>query len=59
MKSSATAASFIYLPAPPKLYTPNWNRKSQLYLELLTELTADLPPTILVHGISTVISTTL
>lgn len=59
MKSSATAASFIYLPPPPKLYSPNWNRKSQLYLDLLTELTVDLPPTILVHGISTVISTTL
>uniref|UniRef100_T1GZ79 SLC12A transporter C-terminal domain-containing protein n=1 Tax=Megaselia scalaris TaxID=36166 RepID=T1GZ79_MEGSC len=52
-KSSATAASFIYLPAPPKLYSPNWNKKSQHYLNFLTELTNDLPPTILVHGVST------
>lgn len=59
-RSDQTAVSFLYLAAPPE-YT-NEERdvhKSTAYLELLTELTADLPPTILVHGIHAVNSTTL
>ncbi|XP_051176737.1 solute carrier family 12 member 9 [Leptopilina boulardi] len=57
---SQTAAIFMYLPAPPISNT--WGGKNvvqQQYLQLLTELTADLPPTILVHGVSAVTSTTL
>ncbi|XP_016964193.1 solute carrier family 12 member 9 [Drosophila biarmipes] len=58
-RSDQTALSFIYLAAPPKLSTPDFAQRSASYMELLTELTADLPPTILVHGVSTVTSTTL
>lgn len=58
-RSDQTALSFIYLAAPPKLDTPDFNERSVRYMELLTELTAELPPTILVHGVSTVTSTTL
>lgn len=54
--SEQTAASFLYLPVPPHgdeaVMYPT-------YLQLLTELTADLPPTVLVHGVSPVTSTTL
>jgi hypothetical protein len=50
--SEQTAACFLYLPVPPHGDDPT-------YLQLLTELTADLPPTILVHGVSPVTSTTL
>ncbi|KAL7293967.1 hypothetical protein TKK_0012546 [Trichogramma kaykai] len=54
-----TAATFIYLPAPPTVNT--WDRDvlRKQYLQLLTELTVDLPPTVLVHGVSAVTSTTL
>ncbi|KAK7790737.1 hypothetical protein R5R35_013092 [Gryllus longicercus] len=57
--SEQTAASFIYLPPPPSL--PVWEEREVYpqFLQLLTELTADLPPTILVHGVSAVTSTTL
>ncbi|XP_055377405.1 solute carrier family 12 member 9 [Condylostylus longicornis] len=58
-KSNATAVSFIYLPAPPTINTENWESKSQNYLDLLNNLTNELPPTILVHGVSPVTSTTL
>ncbi|BFF96311.1 solute carrier family 12 member 9 [Drosophila madeirensis] len=58
-RSDQTALSFIYLAAPPKLTTKDFAARSASYVELLTELTADLPPTILVHGVSTVTSTTL
>ncbi|XP_037910538.1 solute carrier family 12 member 9 [Hermetia illucens] len=58
-RSDQTAVSFIYLAAPPRIDSPTWERDSLQYLELLTELTSDLPPTILVHGINTVTSTTL
>ncbi|XP_053693101.1 solute carrier family 12 member 9 [Sabethes cyaneus] len=58
-KSNATAVTFMYLPAPPKLSTIDYKEKSHHYLDLLTELTYDLPPTILVHGINAVTSTTL
>lgn len=57
--SPQTAAVFIYLPGPP--VSNSWNEATVYshYLQLLTELTADLPPTILVHGVSAVTSTTL
>ncbi|KAH8273657.1 hypothetical protein KR018_007290 [Drosophila ironensis] len=58
-RSDQTALSFIYLAAPPKLSTPDFAQRSASYMELLTELTAELPPTILVHGVNTVTSTTL
>uniref|UniRef100_A0A1A9W0D8 Amino acid permease/ SLC12A domain-containing protein n=1 Tax=Glossina brevipalpis TaxID=37001 RepID=A0A1A9W0D8_9MUSC len=58
-RSDQTAVSFIYLAAPPKFDNPNFNELSARYIELLTELTADMPPTILVHGVSTVTLTTL
>ncbi|KXJ70879.1 hypothetical protein RP20_CCG022232 [Aedes albopictus] len=58
-KSNATAVTFMYLPAPPKLSTIDYKEKCHHYLGLLTELTYDLPPTILVHGINSVMSTTL
>lgn len=58
-RSDQTAVSFIYLAAPPRIDSPYWDKISLHYLELLTELTVDLPPTILVHGVSTVTSTTL
>lgn len=51
--SEQTAASFLYLPVPPQ------GGDEATYLQLLTELTADLPPTVLVHGIHAVTSTTL
>ncbi|XP_017853957.2 solute carrier family 12 member 9 isoform X1 [Drosophila busckii] len=58
-RSDQTALSFIYLAAPPKPMLPDFHDRSASYVELLTELTAELPPTILVHGVSTVTSTTL
>lgn len=58
-KSNATAVTFIYLAAPPKVSHPNFELLSRYYLELLSELTSELPPTILVHGINAVTSTTL
>lgn len=51
--SEQTALTFVYLPPAPKVKT------SGQYLQCLTELTADLPPTVLVHGVSAVTSTTL
>lgn len=53
-KCSETAVSFIYLPRPPV----DPHRHVQ-YLAQLDSLTHDLPPTILVHGVSPVITTTL
>ncbi|XP_037959400.1 solute carrier family 12 member 9-like [Teleopsis dalmanni] len=58
-RSDQTAASFIYLAAPPKINSPGFNERAVRYIDLLTELTADLPPTILVHGVNLVTSTTL
>lgn len=58
-KSNATAATFIYLAAPPKTTHPNFRALSKVYLELLNEMTTELPPTILVHGMNAVTSTTL
>lgn len=58
-RSDATAVTFIYLAPPPIIDSVNWKQTHGCYLDLLTELTADLPPTILVHGVSAVTSTTL
>lgn len=60
-KSDQTAVSFIYLPPPPSddINSLKWKEKSSKYMDLLNQLTNDLPPTILVHGVSTVTSTTL
>jgi len=49
-----TAVSFIYLPRPP-----NNSSHHSTYLSRLDLLTRGLPPTILVHGVSPVITTTL
>ncbi|XP_011631602.1 solute carrier family 12 member 9 [Pogonomyrmex barbatus] len=57
--SSETATTFIYLPDPPVSNTWDEDDMYQQYLQSLTELTVDLPPTVLVHGVSTVTSTTL
>lgn len=57
--SSQTATTFIYLPAPPISNTWDENIMYRQYLQLLTELTMDLPPIVLVHGVSAVTSTTL
>ncbi|XP_043280493.1 solute carrier family 12 member 9 [Venturia canescens] len=60
--SEQTAATFVYLPSPIlTLANTRWedDSASRQYLQLLTELTADLPPTVLVHGVNAVTSTTL
>ncbi|XP_043681448.1 solute carrier family 12 member 9 [Vespula pensylvanica] len=57
--SSQTATTFIYLPAPPISNTWDENIMYRQYLQLLTELTMNLPPIVLVHGVSAVTSTTL
>jgi len=46
--------SFIYLPAPPRDPTHHTT-----FLERMELLTRDLPPTIMVHGVSPVITTTI
>jgi len=53
-KCSETAVSFIYLPLPPESAGEHGSYLSQLDL-----LTRGLPPTILVQGVSPVITTTL
>ncbi|XP_076086381.1 solute carrier family 12 member 9-like isoform X1 [Mytilus galloprovincialis] len=52
--SKKTAVTFMYLPRPPQDTTGQLE-----YLLSLTALTNDLPPTVLVHGLNPVISTTL
>lgn len=56
-QSSETAICFVYLPMPKE------SQRSDLqninYLNALTDLTNNLPPTVLVHGVSAVTSTTL
>lgn len=52
--SSDTAVTFIYLPTPMVD-----DETAPQYLSMLEMITENLPPTILVHGISTVTSTTL
>ena len=52
--SREAAVIFTYLPVPPKEVQAN-----SKYLNLLDSLTEGFPPTILIHGVSPVISTTL
>uniref|UniRef100_A0A0K2T689 Solute carrier family 12 member 9 n=1 Tax=Lepeophtheirus salmonis TaxID=72036 RepID=A0A0K2T689_LEPSM len=51
--SHETAVTFLCLPLPPK------DEDDETYLRFIKDLTNELPPTVLVHGISPVISTTL
>lgn len=53
-RSGNTALSFIYLPRPP-----TDSAAAMHYLTTLSKVSANLPPTIFVHGVSTVTSTTL
>ncbi|KAJ1528503.1 hypothetical protein ONE63_006910 [Megalurothrips usitatus] len=60
-QSQQSAALFLYLPPPPAV-APGHADYSVLqtqYLQLLTKLTNDLPPTVFVYGVSAVTSTTL
>lgn len=60
-QSQQSAALFLYLPSPPAV-APGHAESSALqheYLQLLTKLTNDLPPTVFVYGVSAVTSTTL
>lgn len=54
VKCAETAVSFIYLPRPPSNTSQH-----QPYLSKLELLTRGLPPTIMIHGVSPVITTTL
>jgi len=54
VKCAETAVSFIYLPKPPSAADQHIT-----YLSKLDNLTKGLPPTILIHGVSPVITTTL
>ncbi|KAK8737741.1 hypothetical protein OTU49_004218 [Cherax quadricarinatus] len=53
-QSVDTAVTFLYLPRPPP--TPAHYAR---YLELLTQITNGLRPTVMVHGISAVTTTNL
>lgn len=61
--SESTCCLFLYLPTEFALIegadSNTENDHYATYLRYLTELTADLPPTVLVHGIHGVTSTTL
>lgn len=52
--SANTAVTFIYLPTPSKE-----EEAAGAYLTMLDLISKDLPPTMFVHGVSTVTSTTL
>jgi len=56
-QSAETAICFIYLPMPKELRGSDLQNVS--YLNSLTDLTNNLPPTVLVNGVSAVTSTTL
>ena len=64
-KCKNTAISFMYLPPPPSSKSGNINELKETsaerirYLELLSILTENLPPTVLVHGIHAVTSTAI
>ncbi|VDO40535.1 unnamed protein product [Onchocerca flexuosa] len=52
--SGDAAVCLLNLPTPPKDVS-----YSEQYLEVIRHLTDGLPPTLLVHGLSSVISTAL
>lgn len=54
--SNDTAVCFLNMPVPP---SSNELEKHENYLNQLRRLTDDLPPTLLVYGLSSVISTAL
>ena len=51
---SGTAVVFLYLPRPPSDFT-----RHEEYLQCLEMMSDSLPPTVLVHGLYPVTSTTL
>lgn len=53
--SSRTAVTFLYLPKPPKGDAKIRNQ----YLQQLDQMSINLPPTVFVHGLHPVTSTTL
>ena len=53
VKCSETAVSFVYLPRPSA------SSCAAQYVARLERMTRNLPPTLLVHGVSPVITTTL
>lgn len=57
--SQTTAVLFLYLPPPPPPPEDGSDAQRLAYLSQLELLTSGLPPTLLVHGISPVTSTTL
>ena len=54
-RSTETAVTFLYLPAPPSGNEEYYVK----YLDALTSLTDNWPPTLMVRGVSPVTSTTL
>ena len=54
-RSTETAVTFLYLPAPPSGKEEYFVK----YLDALTSLTDNWPPTLMVRGVSPVTSTTL
>nr|XP_018911894.1 PREDICTED: solute carrier family 12 member 9-like [Bemisia tabaci] len=62
-QSQSTAITFVYLPPPPRDHMdPSGSAIAatrENYLQCLSELTTELPPTVLVYGLSAVTSTTL
>lgn len=56
-QSAETAICFLYLPMPKELRGSDLQNVS--YLNSITDLTENLPPTVFVHGVSVVTSTTL
>jgi potassium/chloride transporter 9 len=55
--SADTAVCFLNLPLPPP--ASSLDQDQEKYLASLRMLTDELPPTLLVHGLSSVISTNL
>ena len=60
-RSTETAVAFLYLPEPPRSSggSGGAEAEAEAYLDSLATLTADWPPTLLVRGVSPVMSTTL
>lgn len=57
---NSTAVVFMYLPAPSASIEDDlYDVFTKNYMNCLIELTNNLPPTVMVHGINAVTSTTL